>query len=152
MNEQFNRKISGIPALFAQLHSAEPFPAKGSANLKNKPGVYMFLENGVPVHVGRTRNMLGRLRSHVTKNHNAASFAFKCARKETGRAATYKPQGSRKALQSDPEFAPAFHRHIERTKAMTVRFLEVPDPVSQYLLELYASLEYGLELSEFDTH
>ena len=40
---------------------------------------------------------------------------------------------------------------IERVKAMPVRFVEVADPVHQYLVELYAHLEYGLPLDEFDT-
>lgn len=35
---------------------------------------------------------------------------------------------------------------------MGVRFVEVPDPLQQYLLELYAHLEYGLQLDEFNTH
>jgi hypothetical protein len=35
---------------------------------------------------------------------------------------------------------------------MAVLFVEVTDPVQQYLLELYAHLEFGLALDEFDTH
>ncbi len=35
---------------------------------------------------------------------------------------------------------------------MSVRFVDVSDPVSQYLLELYAHLEWELPLGEFDTH
>jgi hypothetical protein len=32
------------------------------------------------------------------------------------------------------------------------RFLEVEDPIDQYLLELYVALELNTSLSEFDTH
>lgn len=35
---------------------------------------------------------------------------------------------------------------------MTMRFLPVDCPVDQYLLELYAAMELGLNLDEFDTH
>lgn len=35
---------------------------------------------------------------------------------------------------------------------MDVKFVEVTDPILQYLLELYAHMEYGLPLDEFDTH
>jgi hypothetical protein len=33
-----------------------------------------------------------------------------------------------------------------------VRFVEVLDPLTQHLLELYASMEWDLPLEEFDTH
>ncbi len=35
---------------------------------------------------------------------------------------------------------------------MIVKFLLVVDPIDQYLLELYAVLELGMPLDEFDTH
>ncbi len=35
---------------------------------------------------------------------------------------------------------------------MQVRFIEVADPVVQYLLELYAHMEWELPLDEFETH
>ena len=51
----------------------------------------------------------------------------------------------------DPIFVDAYKRHIELIKQMPVRFVEVPDPVDQYLFELYAHLEYDLPLDGFDT-
>ena len=141
-----------IPGFFRQLLASTAFTRKGLAEHKGKAGVYVFFENGVPVHVGRTRNLAGRLRGHVTKSHFSASFAFKRTRIEQGRVATYVPKGSRADLARDAVFKAAFHRQIEQVKTMDVRFVEVSDPVQQYLLELYAHLEFGLPLDEFDTH
>jgi hypothetical protein len=60
--------------------------------------------------------------------------------------------GSRAHLSRDEVFGPEFHKQIEAVRAMEVRFVEVADPVLQYLLELYACLEFRLPLDEFDTH
>ncbi len=49
-------------------------------------------------------------------------------------------------------FATAFLSNIERIKRMDVKFVEVREPVLQYLLELYAHMELELSLDEFDTH
>jgi hypothetical protein len=35
---------------------------------------------------------------------------------------------------------------------MSFKFLEVPDPIDQYLLELYTTIELDLELTGFDSH
>jgi hypothetical protein len=73
------------------------------------------------------------------------------ARGKLGLPATYSAVGARGQLQNDPIFRPEFLRQIERVKAMQVRFVEIADPVHQYLVELYEHLEYGLPLDEFDT-
>lgn len=138
MNKKFLKATGAIPKLFRELSKSEPFTAKGVATQRKRPGVYVFYEKGVPVHVGRTRNLASRLRGHITKNHFTASFAFKRTRRLMNLKATYKPKGSRAALAKDKVFGPKFHKQIELVRSMTVRFIEVPDPVAQYLLELYA--------------
>jgi hypothetical protein len=35
---------------------------------------------------------------------------------------------------------------------MKFKFLEVSDPIDQYLLELFATMELNLNLSGFDSH
>lgn len=152
MNERFAKIVAQIPSLFDALAKSEPLIEKGGASLKGKAGVYAFFENERPVHVGRTRNLRGRLRGHITRSHYSASFAFKRARRTLNVNATYKSEGGRDALVKDATFGPEFERQIACVKAMDVRFVEVPDPVTQYLLELYAHMEWGLALDEFDTH
>jgi len=152
MNKHFQTATAAIPELFARLSGSPLFSDKGIASQKGKAGVYVFLEDGVPVHVGRTRNLGGRLRGHITRSHFSASFAFKRTRIEHGKKATYVTKGSRSDLLGDPIFKETFHRQVELVKKMDVLFVEVTDAVQQYLLELYAHLEFGLALDEFDTH
>lgn len=152
MNAAFQTAAAAIPDLFARLVASSPFKEKGTAAQKGKRGIYVLFENGKPVHVGRTRNLGQRLRGHVARSHYSASFAFKRARRSLQRVATYKPEGSRKFLAADAVFEAEFHRQIDAVKEMKVRFIEVVDPVLQYLLELYACIELQLPLDEFDTH
>lgn len=119
---------------------------------RKRAGIYAFFENEIPLYIGRTRNLQQRLRGHISVSHFTATFAFKMARGKLGLPATYSAVGARGQLQNDPIFRPEFLRQIERVKAMQVRFVEIADPVHQYLVELYAHLEYGLPLDEFDTH
>jgi hypothetical protein len=152
MNPIFVSHIEAVPKLFALLREAVPFVEKGLATQRKRAGIYAFFENDDPQHVGRTRNLQQRLRGHISANHCTATFAFKMARRKLGLPPSYSKVGARAQLQNDPIFRPEFLRQIERIKAMPVRFVEIADPVHQYLVELYAHLEYGLPLDEFDTH
>lgn len=152
MNSTFAAKVELIPQLFLTLKDSAPFIEKGVAWQNGKPGIYAFFDDEQPVHVGRTRHLGRRLKQHTRLAHNAASFAFKRARRTLAKAATYQPAGSRTALMRDADFVAEFRSHVERVKLMQVRFVEVEDPVLQYLLELYASIEWRLALDEFDTH
>jgi hypothetical protein len=152
INDQFAKITAQLPDLFAALAGSKPFVEKGAAWQMGKAGLYAFFENGCPVHVGRTRNLQGRLRGHISQSHNSASFAFKRTRRALKMDATYKPEGSRAALAKNSVFGPEFQRQIACVKAMQVRFVEVTDPLTQHLLELYACMEWGLPLEEFDTH
>jgi len=67
MNEHFRLATEGIPELFSRLLASEPFIEKGIATQNGKPGVYVFLEDGIPVNVGRTKNLGGRLRAGLKK-------------------------------------------------------------------------------------
>jgi predicted GIY-YIG superfamily endonuclease len=152
MNQRFADVTQSIPALFDQLVTSPYFTEKGIAVQRGRPGIYVFYEDDEAVHVGRTRDLAQRLRGHISRSHYSATFAFKRARRELGKAATYTVKGSRAELLKDPEFAATFYKHIDLLKKLHVRFIEVQDPVQQYLLELYAHLEFELPLDEFDTH
>ena len=151
-NLEFESLVATLPPLFAKLHNSKSFTKKGTTDQKGKKGVYAFYDGDSALHVGRTRNLMRRLRGHTLKRHNTATFAFKLTRQILDRQATYRPLGSRLNLMSDPDFKSEFERQLERVKHMGVRFVEVEPPLQQYLLELYAHMEYGLGLDEFDTH
>lgn len=151
VNETFRAQAEQTPSLFAELVSRPETPLSKHEYPK-APAIYVFYFNGEAVHVGRTKNLRQRLRGHVTNSHYSASFAFKRARKKTGLKASYKKGEGRQALLENPIFAAAFAEALSHVKGMTIRYLQVEDPIAQYLLELYAALELGTSLSEFETH
>lgn len=142
MNQKFQAAIGGVPELFERLKSSEPFRSKGIVAHKGMSGVYAFFENGKAVHVGRTRNLAGRLRGHVTKSHYSASFAFKRARRKLEVVASYRPENSRGALAKDAVFGAEFYRQIALVRDMEVRFVEVERPHPS--IPLRAVRSYGI--------
>jgi len=152
MNPTFASHVEEVPKLFALLKESVPFVEKRLIAQGKRAGIYAFFENDAPQYVGRTRNLQQRIRGHISANHYTATFAFKMARRKLRLPATYNKLGARAQLQNDPIFRPEFLRQIERVKAMQVHFVEIVDPIYQYLVELYAHLEYGLPLDEFETH
>ena len=60
---------------------------------------------------------------------------------------------SRKELDKDPAFENLFAAAKERIRRMSVRVIEIDDPVTQTLFEVYASLTLGTqEFNDFGTH
>ncbi len=151
MNNEFYRLANEIPDLFNAL-IASPHRTFSELKRLNDPGIYVLFDLRVPVYVGRTRNIGQRLKSHTTPSINKASFAIKMARIETQKFATYTKSGGKKELFKDDEFYRTVVANIERIKTMEVKFMRVTDPIHQYLLELYAAMEFGTSLTEFDTH
>lgn len=141
-----------MPLLYQQLTASDELPLVPRAAWKRLGAIYVFFHDGKAEHVGRTRNLQGRIRGHLSDSHYSASFAFKQTRRELSLVATYKPEGSRAALFAEEGFRSAFRSQSLRLRSMTMRFLAVKCPVDQYLLELYATMELGLNLEEFDTH
>jgi hypothetical protein len=151
MNAEFERRTSEIPGRFEVLMQ-QPLALLSKTNFPKSPAIYVFYFENIPVHVGRTKNLQQRLRGHVANSHYSASFAFKRARAETGIKATYRKGEGRADLLADPLFADAFAKALSEVADMQIRYLEVPNPIDQYLLELYAALELKTSLSEFETH
>ena len=119
-----------------------------------RSGIYILYENGLPVYVGRTRNLQSRFRAHVTQSHNSASFALKRTRTrhiEIAKA-TYKSENSRQSIVEHPLYGETFKDEINAIKGMSFRFLDVPDPIDQYFLELFTTMELGLDLSGFNSY
>jgi hypothetical protein len=75
------------------------------------------------------------------------------ARKETGRMqASYSTSGSRRELETDPVFEPAFGRAKARIRSMDLRFVEETDPTRQALLEIYAATVLETPFNDFKNH
>lgn len=119
------------------------------------PGIYAFYHDGQPVYVGRTRNLRRRLCEHgrVGSSHYSASFAFLRARHAAEAAGhTASLVGiSRPDLARHDVFGPLFVSEKGVVASMTVRWVVVPEAVTQALLEVYAALELGTPFNSFET-
>lgn len=152
MNADFRRHMNEAPSNFQALMSALAHPYGDRSKFREAAGIYVLIEEGQPVYVGRTRNLAQRLRAHVSASHNSASYAVKRVRRKYELSPTYKPEMSRHHITTQEPWRSSFLEEIENIRRMQFRFLEVRDPIDQYLLELYATMELGLDSSGFDTH
>ncbi|GJQ29692.1 MAG: hypothetical protein HBSAPP03_15760 [Phycisphaerae bacterium] len=120
-----------------------------------RSGIYWLSEGTESIYVGRSRRIRQRLQEHVrpSSGHEAASFAFLLAREMTGRVdATYRAEGSRKSLLTDPSFVAAFAQAKDRIRRMDLRFVEEAHPVCQCLLEVYVATAVKARYNDFDSH
>lgn len=152
MNDQFNRIIELLPPLFERLVTSSIKTWNDLGRVPQK-GIYVFYENGNPIYVGRTNRMKDRVKEHgrPSSTRDSAPFAFNIAKK----AAIEKGMGlnkSRKELERDPTFAKLFSEAKDKVSKMSVRVIEIDDPIIQTIFEVYASMELKTEFNDFDTH
>ena len=155
MNETFRQGMESLEPSFRRL--VEMPPAKPAKPPKSMPkaGVYLLSEGDSHLYVGRSRDIKRRIARHCRPGatHRMAAFAFKLAREATGRmSATYKKQGSRADLMSDPTFKAAFDLAKKRIGEMDLRFVEESDPIRQAVLEIYVAVNLQTPYNDFDTH
>jgi len=146
----FHRMVDELPALLDRLSSAAAKTVADHNRIPEKPGIYLFSEGVTPIYVGQTRNLRVRLRQHTSSSsrENQASLAWRIARIEA-KDAGHPMSGTRKDLQADERFAAHFRSAKERVTAMDVRFIELDDPVTRTVFEVYAAR--ALETDEFNS-
>jgi hypothetical protein len=150
--DSFHNAVQRMPKLYEQLMSCDLLDMKARPNWRGLHAIYVFYDaEGQPCHTGRTRNLQGRVRAHTANSHHSASFAFKSTRHVLNLSATYRPEGSRAHLMSDPVFRAEFDRQREKIGQMKLRYVEIECPIEQHLFELYVALRLGTSLSEFTT-
>jgi len=153
MSEEWNSLVKRMPTLLKQLTS-QPLRPWNDRGILPQKGVYVFYEDEKPIYVGRTNNMSGRLNRHCNQSsgHNTATFAFNIAK----RAATKKGMNvrlTRSRLEVAPAFSKLFLQAKERVSKMAVRVIEINDPITQTLFEVYAVMCLNTrEYNDFDTH
>ncbi len=152
MHALFDEHLRSVCAGFERLVGQEPRAVASLGADALVPGIYLLREDGRPMYVGRTDCVRDRLRGHCSGKVEKSTLAFRMARAETGRAATYRKGESRKALLRDEVFVRSFERQLARVKGMTVQFVEEEDPVRQALLEIYAHLALGTPCNDFENH
>jgi GIY-YIG catalytic domain len=144
LDTHFNALLACLPMKINALPSA----IKG-------PGIYLLSEGVAHLYVGRTDNLRTRLQQHQREGskHNAAVFAFRLAREATGKhKASYRAEGSRAHIETDPSFAIEFAAAKERIRRMHVRTVSIADPVTQALLEIYTAVAVSAKYNNFENH
>ena len=132
MLEAFKQYVEALHPAFERLMSAEPF--KIATLPKGLPSrcIYLFSEGDQHLYVGRTNHFRNRMRQHSipASQHNQAVFAFKLARKMTGRTEVgYRSGRGRAELAAEPEFANAFTEAKLKVREMDLRFVEETNPL-----------------------
>jgi hypothetical protein len=155
VNEKFRKHVEDLEPTFQLLVQKRPVTSVSLPSDLPKRGIYLFSEAEKHLYVGRTDNLRRRIQDHCreSSNHNKATFAFRIARRETGRTqASYRTSGSRGELETDPVFRPAFVRAKARIRSMDLRFVEETDPTRQALLEIYAATVLETPFNDFENH
>jgi len=152
---QFDEIIKQLPLLFERLQQApiadrsavqEKFPFKG--------GIYVLYENDNPMYAGRTKCQIAKrvlIHSRACSRHNAASFAFLLA-KEQAKQEGVNLSRTRKQLEEDEKFSSIFSRQKERIGKMKVRSVQITDPETQAIFEIYVSKMLKTKYNDFNTH
>lgn len=119
-------------------------------------GIYLFSDGTDHLYVGRSNNMRQRFSQHCRpgSQHNQAVFAFKIARRQTGKELAAYTQGaeSRKGLALDPVFSSAFSDAKGYLRRIDIRYVEEVDQRKQALLEIYCAIALNCSYNDFDTH
>ena len=153
MGVEFEMLIKELPLLMEQL---EISPSRLRTELGKLPqkGIYVFYECEQPIYVGRTNRLKSRILEHGWggSGHNSAPFAFNLAKK-VAKENGIDVKAQRNNLERDPSFQRLFHESKIRVAHMSIKFVEVSDPVLQTIFEVYASLHLGTsEYNSFDNH
>jgi hypothetical protein len=151
---RFSGIVEMMPKYLETLLSMQPTKSSQLTSDARTKGIYLFLEHDRPLYLGRSNNMYERIAQHRRPSSptNQAAFAVLIARQKTGRKATYKPEGSRKALVDDPVFNEAFQRAKRRIAEMDVQFVEITDAMSQAVFEIFASDALRTPFNSWENH
>jgi hypothetical protein len=150
----FHAMVDELPRLLDDLTRAPGEAVAKHNGIPEKEGVYLFSDGVNPVYVGQTRNLRSRLRQHTSPSsrENQAALAWRMALKDAA-AAGHPVAGTRKELEADAQFGEHFREAKDRVAAMDVRFIELEDPVTRTIFEVYAARALGTdEFNSWETH
>lgn len=152
MDKKFQDLTDDLHKKYEALISMKPVTVDNAPSASPKGGVYLFSENGQNMYAGRTKRRISdRLKNHVS-GADDRPFAWRLARKRTGKQATYKKQGSRAELLKDPDFKAEYESAKQRIRKMQVRYVGEDNPFKQALLEIYVAVVSGALYNDFDNH
>jgi hypothetical protein len=150
---EFSQIIEKLPILLEQL-KASPLCPWDSLGVLPQRGVYVFYEGKCPVYVGRSDRVRKRVREHgqPSSQHGSATFAFLLAKEKAESQGMFDSSKPRRELQDDPVFKPLYTEAKGRICKMSVRVVEVMDPIEQTVFEVYAAMELKTRYNSFENH
>jgi hypothetical protein len=153
--DEFQRVVDQLEPLLQRLTSSLRAPLAEHPSIPKAPGIYLFSEGPNPIYVGQTRNLHQRLRQHtsLSSKENSAPFAFNVALREAQQDPSMDTSGTRKEIAARPEFASLFRASRQRVAQMNVQVIELDDPVTRTIFEVYAARVLGTdEFNVWETH
>lgn len=155
MNPKFVELVELLEPAFQRLIQMQPVSAESLPRAMPMRGIYLFSDGTNHLYVGRSNNIRKRIGLHCrpSSQHNQATFAFRMARHQTGRAeAAYTASGSRSEMVKDAVFGPVFTASKAHIRSLDLRFVEERDATRQALLEIYAATVLGTPFNDFENH
>ena len=152
MKDKFDEMIDKLPNLLEQLKNS---PSKNRDTLGTLPqkGIYVFYENECPVYVGRSNRIKERLQEHSrpSSTHTSATFAFNLAKEAAIKKGIDVNNKARVHLEKDSAFSSLYTEAKERVSKMSIKVIEINDPIIQTIFEVYVSVQFNT-FNDFDTH
>ena len=161
----FDDVVKKMPEYLKELKACEPFTPDERGNLRRNgeplpktKGVYCFYKGDKPLYIGRTDNIRNRVLAHrqAGSGQNQAAFAFNIAKEEFEKDHPRNDADSltRDELAQDSDFAPLFTKAKACVREMSVRFVEIEDPIEQTIFEVYAHMELATppRFNSFENH
>ena len=148
MNQAFRKKVEKLELLMSELRCSRLRDWDDRTELPGG-GVYVFYEKGLPLYVGRSRNLKRRITEHGAKSSRieSATFAFKLLRRKIGQPEGHDSPLTRKQIQDS--YNDEYARQRERIRRMQFHVVEINDDEEQVLFELYASIALSTEYNSF---
>ena len=137
--------VDDLPNLLDRLSSAPAKTVAQHEEIPATPGVYLFSEGVTPIYIGQTQNLRDRLSQQTSPSsrENQASLAWRIAL-AAAKDARRPVSSTSKPVEPD-EQAEMFRSAKQRVAAMTVRFIELADPVTRAVFEVYAARALGTD-------
>ena len=155
MNEIFEKLVNKMETNL-QLLKEQPPIAIDKIRIAQVPqrGVYVFFEGNKPIYVGRSNRLKKRLKEHSQRiaDHYSATLAFKIAKNGIANPQVEGEKQTNAQLMKNSDFRKYFESVKERISRANIRFISVEDQIEQAMFEIYAHLELGTELNDFNTH
>lgn len=116
------------------------------------PGCYVLLDSRLPIYVGISRGVIGRLRQHVRgRTHYDASLAYRMA------VARYSgpclKRWTREEAMQDEMFRMSFKDAQSDLQSLEVASIQIENPLERYVFEPYCAMKLDThQWNSFETH